>query len=205
MIHTYIAYAPKNHPNNLGWAYRNFMDKIDNENDWVCFLDHDATFTTKNWYTQLEDIVEKFSDYGLFTCMTNRVGNNYQIPQSIDKNNHNIIYHRAIGKKLQDTFYDSLTDYSVMDKTLLSGHFMLVKKKTWNIINGCTNGFLGVDNDIHKRCIDKGIKVGIMNGVYVYHWYRADKEPKVQTEMKEHYKTDFTKLNNFYAKHNLHS
>ena len=93
MIYTSIAYAPKEQSENLGWAYRKFMSMVDDENDWVCFLDHDAMFTTHTWFSQLEDIINKHNDYGLFTCMTNRVGNGYQIPKGIDRFNHNITYH----------------------------------------------------------------------------------------------------------------
>jgi hypothetical protein len=31
---------------------------------------------------------------------------------------------------------------------------------------------LGVDNDIHMKMITNNLKVGIMEGIYVQHWYR---------------------------------
>ena len=56
MIHTYIPYAPKTQKLNLGWAYNNFMSLVE-EDDWVLFLDHDATFTTRDWYPQIEETI----------------------------------------------------------------------------------------------------------------------------------------------------
>lgn len=169
MIHTYIPYTPKQLGNNLGWAYNNFMELLP-EDDWACFLDHDATFTTRYWYHQLEDIIIKHSDIGLYTCLTNRVGNSQQLVKGVDKENHDIKYHRQVGKQLQDDYYDDVFFIT----NLLSGVVILISKKTWKKVGGFTNGFLGVDNNIHKKCLDNNIKVGLMAGVYVYHWYRGD-------------------------------
>ena len=186
MIYTHIAYSPKDNPGNLGWAYNNFMELIPNDEDWVCFLDHDATFTYPKWYSQMEDIIQKHNDYGMFTCMMNRVGLNYHIPEGIDKDNHDIVYHRAVGRQLAETYYSDITPLNNVNGWYLSGVLMLIKKKTWIDINGCPDGFLGVDNEIHRRCIVNGIKVGRMNGVYLYHWYRADGDDHVRKAMSIH-------------------
>lgn len=169
MIHTYIPYTPKELGNNLGWSYNNFMELLP-ENDWACFLDHDATFTTRYWYHQLEDIIKKHPDVGLYTCLTNRIGNFQQLVSGVDKENHDIKYHRQIGKQLQDDYYNDV--FSITNP--LSGVIILISKKTWKTVGGFIDGFLGVDNDIHKKCLDNNIKVGLMGGVYVYHWYRGD-------------------------------
>lgn len=172
MIHTYIPYTPKKLGNNLGWAYNNFM-KIVSKDDWVCFLDHDATFTTRYWYHQLNDIIEKNPDVGLYTCLTNRIGNPQQLVKGVDKENHDIKYHRIIGKILQEKNYDNILNLDDINRPL-SGVVILISKKTWNKVGGFKDGFLSVDNDIHKKCISYNIKVGLMTGVYVYHWYRGD-------------------------------
>lgn len=172
MIHTYIPYAPKEVGNNLGWAYNSFMEILPEE-DWACFLDHDATFTTRDWYYQLEDILKKYPNIGLYTCLTNRIGQSYQLVGGVDKENHDIRYHRKVGKQLQDSYYDTILELG-NPAQLLSGVVILINKKTWKKVGGFVDGFLGVDNNIHKKCLDKSIGVGLMAGVYVYHWYRGD-------------------------------
>lgn len=172
MIHTYIPYTPKKLGNNLGWAYNNFMGLV-GDNDWVCFLDHDATFTTRYWYHQLDDIILKNPNVGLYTCLTNRIGNFQQLVQNIDKENHDIKYHRQIGKQLQNEHYDTILDLNNYNHPL-SGVVILISKNTWSKVGGFKDGFLGVDNDIHRKCLSHNIKVGLMAGVYVYHWYRGD-------------------------------
>ena len=85
-IHTYIPYAPIDDKLNLGRAYNSFMSMVADE-DWVLFMDHDATFTTKQWYNQVHSIIKNNPDYGLFTCLTNRIGSPLQRVKNIDYNN----------------------------------------------------------------------------------------------------------------------
>jgi len=177
MIYTYIPFAPKEKKANLGWAYNNFMSKLADD-DWALFLDHDATFTVKQWYPQMEEIIERNPEFGAFTSLMNRVGNQFHVPQGVDKNNHDILYHRNIGKQLYEQ-----NMYNVIDMphnnftTLLSGVLILVSKKTWEKIGGFEEGFLGVDNCFHLDCLYNDIRVGLMTGVYLYHFYRADGVP----------------------------
>ena len=134
MIYTYIPYAPKDKKSNLGWSYNNFMEKVDDD-DWVLFLDHDATFTVKQWYSQIEDIIEKNNEFGAFTSLMNRVGNPFHIPNNIDRNNHNILYHREVGKIIYDKYtYDVIDMPHNNFNMFLSGVLILVSKKTWKKI-----------------------------------------------------------------------
>jgi GT2 family glycosyltransferase len=169
-IHNHIVYSLNK---NIGEEYNYSMNSIP-DGDWVCFLDHDAMFTTSNWYIQLYDIIKQNPNYGLFTCMTNRVGMKYQIYKEIDQDNHNIRYHRNKGSDIQLKFQN--TAVNITNSSPLSGVLMLISKETWKCVGGFSHGFLGVDNDIHFRCKKHNIQVGLMSGVYVYHWYRADKD-----------------------------
>ena len=126
----------------------------------------------KYWYNQLEDIIKKNTDYGLFSSFMNRVGQPFQIPNGIDRNNHDMRYHRNVGKELQNINYDNVIQFP--NNAPLSGVVILISKKTWKDIGGFKEGFLGVDNTLHRDCINNNIKVGLMLGFYVYHWYRAD-------------------------------
>lgn len=174
MIHTYIPYAPEEQGNNLGWAYNNFMELIP-DNDWACFLDHDATFTTRYWYYQLEKIIKDNPSFGLFTSMTNRIRpGSYQLFPDIPQDIHDIKYHRKVGNLIKEKYNTSIQDITQPPRHDLSGVVILLSKDTWKNVGGFIDGFLGVDNNIHKKCRDSKIKVGLMLGVYVYHWYRGD-------------------------------
>jgi GT2 family glycosyltransferase len=172
MLYVNIPYCPKTEAQDLGKAYNTFMSILD-DNDWACFLDHDAMFTTVNWYHQIEDIINQNPNVGVFTAITNRIGNPHQ--RYIEKSNdriHDIKLHRAIGKTVQERYKTSVKDLT--DSQLISGVVLVIKKKTWQEVGGFKCGFLGVDNDIHQKCKNHGYKVLLMQGVYVYHWYRGD-------------------------------
>ena len=167
-IHNIIAYSKDG---NLGMAYNEAITMV-GESDWVCFLDHDAMFTTTDWYSQLYEILEANPQYGLFACMTNRIFMYYQKFKEISEHNHDIKYHRNFGKHIQTQYRTNVMD--ITQQSSLSGVLMLISKKTWNTVGGFKDGFLGVDNDMHKKCTKNNINVGLMTGVYVYHWYRGD-------------------------------
>lgn len=180
MIHTYVTYAPNGIGKNIGWAYNNFCEMVP-DNDWICFLDHDAMFTTNDWYKQLEEIVAQIEKKpgikaGLLTTTTNRIGNVEQIifkKDSSESRNHDIYFHRKIGSKFQRLHRHDLRKA----KNLISGIVMLFPKKVWEEVGGFSNGFLGVDNDFDKRVRAAGYNTYIMDGVYTYHWYRAAPGP----------------------------
>lgn len=172
MIYNFIAYAPKDHHKDIGWVYNKYMELLASDEDWVCFLDHDAMFTTTDWFAQLEDIIAENPEYGLLSAITNRTGNTEQKVANIDYDNNDICYHRRIGTMAQEQNRTTVTDVSKTRS--ISGVVMLVKKAVWMKAGGFASGFLKVDNDFHQRVVNVGEKVGIMKGVYVYHWYRFE-------------------------------
>lgn len=172
MIYTYIPYSTKEHDKDIGWAYNNFMEKLDND-DWVIFLDHDAMFTTIDWFHQIADIINKNPDAGEFSCVTNRIGNEFQKLKDIDDQNHDIKYHRLIGKQLQEKSRNNLVEFK-HPTAGLSGVVIVTSKKAWKLAGGFKSGFLSVDWDYTQRLNKLNLKTYIMTGVYVYHWYRGD-------------------------------
>jgi GT2 family glycosyltransferase len=167
------------------------MTLVPNDDDWACFIDHDAMFTTRDWYAQLTHIVQLHPEAGCFTAMTNRVGNPRQVHDyawhclaaSEDRvrghfsildthhTNHDINYHRSVGAKLKGQFNTEVSPLS--DRELMSGVVILTRKSVWSKIR-FVSGFLGVDWEYHRGCLKSGHPVYLMCGVYVYHWYRAD-------------------------------
>lgn len=197
MIYTFIPHSSNFEKPNLGEAYNSFMSLLPSEDDWGCIIDHDAMFTTYSWYNQLTKLVALYPNAGCFTAMTNRVGNACQVINSPieiieqpdikekrksnlefineNNNNHDIKYHRKIGENLYKQNGDLVTE--IGSKDLLSGVLILVKKRVWEEIK-FRQGFLDVDNFFHKDCLQKGFKVYLMKGVYIYHWYRGDGSKK---------------------------
>jgi GT2 family glycosyltransferase len=153
------------------------MDILPNDDDWACFLDHDAMFTTTDWYHQLHEIIDKNPSVGIFGVRTNRVANMHHLVGGIDVYNHDMEYHRTIGSILQKKHRKEifLLKKDKTDQPGFSGVCILIKKIAWKAIGGfLADGFLSVDQNVRFSANDNNIKIAIMNGIYVYHWYRQD-------------------------------
>jgi hypothetical protein len=189
MIYTHIAYAPTECDKNIGCAYNKFMDILPNDDDWACFLDHDAMFTTTDWYTQLNRIISAHPNVGAFGVRTNRVAYPWQLVGNIDVDNMDIRYHRNIGEYLQKKYFLRISRGSTKNHTgeyeasRFSGVVILIQKKIWKRIGGFeATGFLGIDDDLRFRVYKENIPFAIMDGVYVYHWYRYNTSHSAENE-----------------------
>ena len=164
---------PWNSHKNIGHSYNQFMSLLQ-DNDWACFLDGDAVHTTTFFGKNIELIIQANPEYGLFTCYTNRIGCSYQMPGNY-WNNDSQAYHRNIGEKLWKQHGTNVLD--ITNKSPLSGVLILINKSKWNEVGGFKEEkMLSVDNDIHLRFKNAGFKVGLMQGIYVQHWYRNGKQ-----------------------------
>lgn len=176
MLITATAYHPER---KLAKAYNGIMERL-HEDDWICFIDHDAVWTTYTWYVQILDYIKKYPEAGLFVARTNRIGQPTQVPNavrgkpgySIPGNSHDMRDHRDFGRAQQTTYY-----LDVIDRTsrVTSGVVIVTSKQTWKKAGGFNEkreDLGGCDTDYHRRMRPIGKKVYIMKGVYVYHWYR---------------------------------
>ncbi len=154
----------------IGEAYNTFMSLL-SDDDFACFIDGDAMFLTNNFGKQIEDIVQKYPECGLFTGMTNRVKFKPQVIGNWESND--IASHRKLAEQLQRNSYDEIEDITDTQQGALSGVLILIKKSLWKKIGGFSSGMLAVDNDIHFKAQKENKKVYLMKGIYLYHWYRG--------------------------------
>lgn len=178
MIYTFVPYCPPDvgEGRDLGYAYNRCMGLI-GADDWALFLDHDAMFLTPDWYPQVCGVVERHPDAGLFTAVTNRVGNPAQVvrhPALIDS--HDVVKHRELARRRREAYRHRTLDVT-RSRAYVSGVVLLLSKRAWEAVRarngtGFERGFY-VDNALHRDVAAAGFGVRIMEGVYVYHWYRA--------------------------------
>jgi len=155
---------------NIGKVYNETM-KMVGDTDWVCFLDGDTINTTTYFGSRIEEIIRNNPEYSLFTCYTNRVVRKYQILGDSDWLNNDMEYHRNLGEETWKKNGSTVDDITNLHP--LSGVMILISKKTWEIVGGFFESkMLGIDNEIHKKVKVNGLRVGLMKGIYVYHWYR---------------------------------
>jgi GT2 family glycosyltransferase len=96
----------------------------------------------------------------------------YQIAPNVNRESNDQSYHRNFGENLWNSFKTSVIN--ITNKAPLSGVLILIKKSEWEKVGGFKEEkMLGVDNDIHVKFKNSGLKVGLMKGIYVQHWYRG--------------------------------
>lgn len=159
----------------LGRYYNDFMRMLPDDG-WGCLMDYDTMFLTNDYGKHLYKYIELFPDATL-TCRTNRMhaSNTNQQLAGIDRENHNINYHRQIAESRKKHLYEVTEAKDPRNVELIGGMLLLLSKKVWKESGGFSEtGILDVDNEFHKRLIKLNKPVLIMQGVYIYHWYRHD-------------------------------
>jgi GT2 family glycosyltransferase len=159
---------------NIGAGYNEEME-LAPDGSWVCFTDGDTCQVITDYGKHLEEYITRYPNVGLFTCMTNRVGQGYHLLNGRMDTNHDMLHHKRIAGQVVGNSKYRLDILNNIDAPL-SGHLMLINKDVWKMVGGFIDGCLGVDNDIHQKCIRFGISVGLMRDFYLYHFYRGHKD-----------------------------
>lgn len=159
---------------NIGKGYNEEME-LAPDGSWVCFTDGDTCQVITDYGVHLEAYINKYKDIGLFTCMTNRVGQGFHLLKGFIDQNHDMLYHKKLAGELVNKSQHRL-QYLDNPDAPLSGHLMMINKDVWKMVGGFNDGCLGVDNDIHQKCLRFGIRVGLMKDFYLYHFYRGHKD-----------------------------
>lgn len=163
MIHYFV---PTSDYKDLGEAYNYYSDLVPHEEDWIVIKDRDVLFLQEQYHDIIKDAIRNYPNTGLFTCLTNRVGEKRQcylnrISEDSDIRNHKMIANQLKGNKT-----------CTIIEPPISGMVMIFKKRTWIKTGGFKNGLLGVDNDFSYRVKKAGLDTKIINGLYVFHYYR---------------------------------
>jgi GT2 family glycosyltransferase len=156
----------------IGKAYNESMSLLPNEEDFACLRDGDTMFLTPDYGKQIADIIEMYKNHnvGIFTCLTNRIKNKFQLlTESEAFENKDITYHKKLALKIKENHYLSIREIP----RSISGFCMIIQKKTWIQFGGFKEiGMLAIDNDFSRRVLEGGKKIYCMQGVYMFHYYR---------------------------------
>jgi len=157
----------------LGKAYNACLNEH-SDDDWVAFLDHDAMFTTPDWYLQLQSIIEHNPKCKGITARINRMATPDQMVLGIDPNNFDYGYHRKVGKYLAKKHKNQSS--IIKNRGHMSGVFFALHVGTIKSLGGCveTGMQLQTDHMTMDRVRDAGHEFRIADGIYIFHWYRYD-------------------------------
>ena len=176
MIQTFI---PWREDTNLGAAYNEAMEMLPSDNDWAVLLDHDVMFTTFEWHRQIERAIE-VEPYGSFTGVTNRIFCPWQRAREVDRDNHDIMYHREIGAdRMRNRWLSDVTDANGW-----GGYIMVLSKAAWRDAGKFVDGQLCVDHNMHFALRRAKRHVFLIEGLYMYHYARGKGEQYQKKTMR---------------------
>lgn len=162
---------------NLGKVLNDHCALVPNDDDWILVRDNDTCFLSPYINKQVEDIIQKHGEsYQLLSCYTNRLGLPWQLPHGL-MDETNII----TLKKLADKYFDDHYDEVIEAEKPTAGLFMLFQKKTWKRLKfeqGLRSAGKFIDWHFADGIKRMGGKIGICKGIFLYHFYRADKDAK---------------------------
>lgn len=169
--------SPYSTEKNFGKAMNDFCALVP-DGDWICIIDGDVLFLTPDWGKQIEEVVQLHgSNYSLFGCLTNRLARPIQRYNHEFCENHDIRYHYQIAEQQRAEHYAEVTD--ITRTRLVAGMFMLFPKKIWNKIKFEENTH-HFDDRFSKEVVKQGGRLGLIQGLYVYHWYRGWSKTPIQ-------------------------
>lgn len=152
---------------NIGRAYNEFCEIVP-DNDWICLRDGDSMFLHPHWGKQLHDVVAKHGhEYSLLGSVTNRLRSPRQLYNGTFSEDPDVMNHKQIADELYNSHYDSVRPAGGP----IAGVLMLFPKKVWKQIQFVENS-IKFDTQFSQAVLLAGGKIGIMQGVYSFHFYR---------------------------------
>jgi len=156
----------------LGAVYNQLMQVVSSE--WIGFMDHDIQLVSPHWYELFKNAIEEVGDKaGYIGCVTNRVGCPLQRVCNI-KNTNDIAYHKTVAEEIYEEYGNELQDVTD-SRWKPSALVFITSKKAWKDIGGfkVQKSVIGIDTNYVGRLKEKGYRIYLLKGLYVYHWYRG--------------------------------
>lgn len=166
---TNIYYSTPYFHRNIGKGLNDFCALVPDD-AWICLRDADTLFLTPKQQEQILDIVGSNPNYDLIGCKTNRLRALYQLHNGVLSDNPNIQDHINIAERLEKEYYGEIKPVN----DVVAGMFMLFRKSLWNEFK-FEEKSIYFDKVFSYALLMKGYKLGIAQGIYLFHLYRFGK------------------------------
>jgi hypothetical protein len=169
---------------NIGKAINDIIKGLP-DGDWICYRDIDTIpMSHETFFKQCEEIAQR-GDFTLVGCMTNRLGLERQLYGGRISDNPDILYHRKIAKELFEQYGSEVKRVNGG----IAGLMMLFPKDLWIEVGGFDEGGIVsingnyFDYNFSMKAKAKKAKIGVADGIYLFHFYRFEAEnPKISTK-----------------------
>ena len=162
-----IITTPYSLEKNLGKAYNEAMAMLPADDDWNIMRDVDTMFLDNKAPYHFAQAIKQKPDAGIFTCYASRTGRAQQKFNGTISPDPSLINHRKIAIRQASVL--SLKPITEP----IAGFCMAVKKSTWKQLGGFKEeGILSIDLDFSRRVLQSGLKIWLIESVYMLHYYR---------------------------------
>lgn len=173
MIH-YIS--PYSTDKNIGGAINAAIGAINyGPEDWFVLTDHDMLWLLPDSKAQVERILGA-TDFKVLGCMTNRIRSREQLVSGMFIENDKIRDHIILAEKCRDIAGDRVKT----TEGTVAAFMLCFRVSVWIAVAGFVENVLTFDTEFCREVrLMTDAKIGIMQGVYVWHSYRLmSKNPK---------------------------
>jgi len=150
---------------NIGKEYNARISELPDD-AWICLRDQDTLPLSPYFGARVAELIENRGCYSLIGCMTNRLRSSHQLHGRLFSENTDIKYHMDISEERWMNFHTK-----IVPAQSIAGMFMLFPKSLFNEVQFKENS-LRFDVQFCIDAADKGYKIGIAQGVYLFHMYR---------------------------------
>jgi len=155
---------------NFGRAINRELSLIPDANDWVVLMDGDVMFLTDYWGKQIEDIISKnYNKYMVIGAMLSRCCVSAQLVGTYPSTNYNLIFHKEVAADRKGRYYDLVAPTSGP----IAAACMIFQKKTWELCRGFKENTPHFDSMFCTQVRRNNGKLGVAQGLYLMHAYRA--------------------------------
>ncbi len=154
---------------NLGAAYNLEMELLPNDDDWAVLMDTDTMFMDNAQPQFFEKAIAAKPNAGMFTCYASRTGMvNQRFNDNAYANSPDLTLHRSLSiTQLQKPLRLKQINGPI------AGFCMAIKKSTWKQIGRFEEkGLLSIDTNYSRRVIASGLKIFLIENIYLLHYYR---------------------------------
>ena len=135
--------------------------------DWIGLTDYDTLFLLPETKKNIESII-RIGNYDVLGCLTNRIGAAEQRLGGYFNEDDRILYHMQLAR---NAWRDKGTQVLPASGPLAA--FMLCfSMSAYQKCGGFIEGQLNFDSLFSQRARKSGLRLGIMQGIYVWHSYR---------------------------------
>jgi len=160
-------FAPFDPLKRIGKSHNDHCALVPDPEDWICVTDSDVLFLLPDSKKQIADVIAEHDDeFQVYGCLTNRIASHHQRPGDFCDNT-DVLYHKAIAERLQRERYTDVVETDIN----IAGFLMVFKKKTWEKYRFSDNS-IRFDSEFTDKVMADGGRLGVMQGVYVFHDYR---------------------------------